>query len=92
MAKKSFTRMVIVSYKNNKFHLASKNAWIFVHGHYLFYEAYTFPRASKNKYLFTVLQIFFSPRAGLKIGEYYSGIPQFWPPGGYSVTCRGENT
>ena len=32
-------------YTNNSRHLAQKYAWIFVCGHYLFREAYSFPRA-----------------------------------------------
>ena len=35
----------IEEYINNSFHLARKYARIFVHGHYLFREANSFPRA-----------------------------------------------
>jgi len=32
--------------KHNSLHLARKYAWIFVLGHYLFLEAYSFPQAT----------------------------------------------
>ena len=65
----------------------------FVRRFYRFQEANNFPRAEqimfKDKYpslfscqmepiVFVILQIFFARRAGLKIGDYHSDIPQFY--------------
>ena len=67
-------------YINNSLHLARKYARIFVHGHYLFRVANSFPRAQLEEtceLVFIILQIFYATRAVLKIEEYPRIFPRF---------------
>ena len=81
---------------NNSHHLARKYAWIFVRGHYLFWETVSYEEQimSKDKYpsifspqmeavVYIILQIFFAIHAVLKIGEYLTIIP--WARVGYEM-------
>ena len=47
--KNKITEILYVNLINSSFHLARKYAWIFVCRHYLFREANSFPRASRNR-------------------------------------------